>query len=429
MRLAIRGGRLIDPANQIDAVKDLFVTHHRVVAIGDEPAGFQADREIDAHGQVVCPGLIDLCARPREPGQEHQANIASETRAAARGGITTLVCPPDTDPVIDETAVVELIRRRSQAAGQARVLTLGALTRGLESEQLAEMAALKEAGCVGMSNALSPITNTLVLRRSLEYAATYNLAVFLTPIDPWLSAGGHAHEGAMATRLGLNGIPVAAETSTLARDLALVEDIGVRAHFGRLSSARAVDMVAAAQARGLPVSADTSAHHLHLSDTNLANFNSCCHVIPPLRGPQDKQRLRDGVAGNTLGAICSDHQPHEPDAKEVPFGDSLPGVSGLDTLLALSLRLVAEGLLPLSTAIERLTVGPARILGLDLGHLSVSAMADICIFDPKTEWRLTAETINSRGHNSPFLNRRFQGRTTYTLLAGKVVYEAPSRLE
>ncbi len=429
MRIAIRGGRLIDPANGTDAVKDLFISHHRVVAVDNEPEGFQADREIDARGQIVCPGLIDLCARPREPGQEHQASIASETRAAARAGITTVICPPDTDPVIDETAVVELIRRRSQAAGQARVLTLGALTRGLKGEQLAEMAALKEAGCVGVSNALSAITNTLMLRRCLEYAATHNLTVFLAPIDPWLSASGHAHEGAMATRLGLNGIPVAAETSALARDLALVEDIGVRAHFGRLSSARGVEMVAAAQARGLPVSADVSAHHLHLSDIDLADFNSCRHVIPPLRDLEDKQSLRDGVARGVVDAICSDHQPHEPDAKEAPFGDSLPGASGLDTLLVLGLRLVAEDVLPLSAVIDRLTAGPARILGLDLGHLSVSAMADICIFDPKPAWRLTTETMNSRGHNSPCLGWEFQGRVTHTLLAGKVVYEAPTELE
>jgi len=424
MGIAIRGGRLLDPANGVDGVMDLFIADQQVAAVGGKPRGFRIEREIDAHGQVVCPGLIDLCARLREPGEEHRASIASETRAAAQAGVTTLVCPPDTDPVIDETAVVELIRRRAEAAGQARVLTLGALTQGLQGEQLAEMAALKEAGCVGVSNALAPVTNTLVLRRSLEYAATYRLTVFLTPMDPWLTAGGCAHEGVMATHLGLTGIPAAAETSMVARDLALLEGIGVRTHFCRLSSAGAAAMVAAAQARGMPVTADVSAHHLQLTELDLAGFNSLCHVSPPLRSPQDRDGLRAGLASGVIAAICSDHQPHEPDAKEAPFGDTLPGISGLDTLLALGLRLAEEGVLPLPAVIERLTAGPARILGLALGQLGPGAIADVCVFDPEQVWILDAKTMVSRGHNSPFLGRGFRGKVTCTLLAGKIVYQA-----
>lgn len=424
MNVAIRGGRLIDPANGVDGVKDLYIADQQVAAVGGKPRGFRIEREIDARGQVVCPGLIDLCARLREPGEEHRASIASETRAAAQGGVTTLVCPPDTDPVIDETAVVELIRRRAKAAGQARVLTLGALTQGLRGEQLAEMAALKEAGCVGVSNALAPVVNTLVLRRSLEYAATFGLTVFLTPMDPWLTAGGCAHEGVVATHLGLTGIPAAAETSLVARDLALLEDIGVSAHFCRLSSAEAVAMVAAAQARGLPVTADVSAHHLHLTELDLAGFNSLCHVLPPLRSSRDREGLRAGLASGVIGAICSDHQPHEPDAKEAPFGDTLPGISGLDTLLALGLRLAEEGVLSLPAVIERLTAGPARILGLALGQLGPGAIADVCVFDPEQVWRLDARTMVSRGHNSPFLGQELRGRVTCALLAGKIVYQA-----
>lgn len=415
---------MIDPANGIDGVKDLYLADQQVAAVGGKPRGFRIEREIDARGQVVCPGLIDLCARLREPGEEHRASIASETLAAAQGGVTTLVCPPDTDPVIDETAVVELIRRRAKAAGQARVLTLGALTQGLRGEQLAEMAALKEAGCVGVSNALAPVVNTLVLRRSLEYAATFGLTVFLTPMDPWLTAGGCAHEGVVATHLGLTGIPAAAETSLVARDLALLEDIGVSAHFCRLSSAEAVAMVAAAQARGLPVTADVSAHHLHLTELDLAGFNSLCHVLPPLRSSRDRDGLRAGLASGVIGAICSDHQPHEPDAKEAPFGDTLPGISGLDTLLALGLRLAEEGVLPLPAVIERLTAGPARILGLALGQLGPGAIADVCIFDLEQVWRLDARTMVSRGHNSPFLGQELRGRVTCALLAGKIVYQA-----
>lgn len=422
MRIAIRGGRLIDPACGMDGSFDLFVADGCVAGVGQAPAGFAAERTIDAGGRIVCPGLIDLCARLREPGQEHKATIASESRAAAAGGITTLVCPPDTDPVIDETAVVELIRRRAEAAGCARVLPIGALTRGLTGTQLAEMAALQEAGCVAVGNGAQPVVNSRVLRSALEYAATFDLTVFLSPADPWLDAGC-VHEGPMAARLGLAGIPVAAETAALARDLALVEEVGVRAHFGRLSSARAVAMIARARAEGLAVTADVGACHLHLTEQNLARFDSLCHLRPPLRGADDREALRAGLAEGVIGAVCSDHQPHEPDAKAQPFADTQPGASGLDTLLALGLRLADEGAVALSTVLERLTRGPARILGLDLGHLDVGAVADVCVFDPEAAWTLTPETLRSRGQNSPFLGHALRGRVTCTLLAGRVVYE------
>ncbi|MFZ1642781.1 MAG: dihydroorotase [Candidatus Contendobacter sp.] len=423
MRIAIRGGRLIDPAHGVDALLDVFIAEGRIVGLGRPPAGFTAAREIDARDRMVCPGLIDLCARLREPGQEHKATIASETRAAAAAGITTLVCPPDTDPVIDEPAVVEFIRRRVKAAGHSRVLTLGALTHRLRGERLAEMAALKDAGCIGVSDGGRPLVNTLVLRRALEYAATFDLTVFLTPLDPWLGHG-IAHDGQVATRMGLSSIPVAAETGALARDLELVRDLGVRVHFGRLSSARAVELVTRAQAEGLPVTADVAVHHLHLSEIDLAGFDSQCHVRPPLRGVRDKDALRAGLASGVLGAICSDHQPHEPDAKQAPFGDTEPGISGLDTLLALSLRLVQDGAFPLTAVIERLTWGPARILGLDSGHLGVGARADVCVFDPDANWLATADTLRSRGQNSPFIGWELHGRVTHTLLEGRMVYEA-----
>lgn len=424
MHTAIRGGRLIDPAHGVDGDYDVFISSDRVVAIGSAPDGFQADQEIDACHRIVCPGLIDLSARLREPGYERKATIASETRAAASSGITTLICPPDTDPVIDETAVVELIHRRSEAAGYARVLTLGALTQGLRGEQLAEMAALKEAGCVGVSDGGYALVNTLILRRSLEYAATYGITVFLTPADPWLTGPGSAHEGIIATQLGLPTIPVAAETSMVARNLAFVEEIGVRVHFGRLSTARAVAMIAQAQAQSLPVTADTSAHHLHLTETDLGRYDSNCHVLPPLRSLQDRNGLRRGLASGVLSALCSDHQPHELDAKQAPFGDTEPGISGLETLLALSLSLVEEGVLSLTDVIARLTAGPARILGLDSGHLGVGATADICIFEPDRSWSLKPQTMISHGHNSPFLDREFRGRVTHTLFAGRLVYDA-----
>lgn len=423
MQTVIQGGRVIDPAQQVDAVADLFIVAGRIAGLGQAPTGFVADQIIDARNRIVCPGLIDLCARLREPGQEHKATIASESAAAAAGGITTLVCPPDTDPPIDEPAVVEWIRRRAKAAGQARVLTLGALTHRLHGERLAEMAALQEVGCVGVSDGGHPVANSRVLRRALEYAATFHLTVFLTPLDPELGHG-LAHEGQIAARLGLSGIPVAAETGIIARDLELVRDLGVRVHFGRLSSARAVELIARAQAEGLPVTADAAIHQLHLSEIDLTGFDSRCHVHPPLRSLRDKEALRAGVADGVLGAICSDHQPHEPDAKQAPFGDTEPGISGLDTLLALSLRLVRDGVLPLPAVIERLTHGPARILGLDSGQLGVGAVADVCIFDPDIDWRLEPGDLRSRGRNSPFTGWEWQGRVTHTLLEGRIVYAA-----
>lgn len=423
MRLWIRNGRVIDPANKVDAVQDLWIEGGRIAAVGTGPDKFGAERTLDASGLVVCPGLIDLSARLREPGQEHKGTIASETAAATAAGITTLLCPPDTDPVIDTPAVANLIQQRAQAAGHARVLTLGALTQGLEGTQLSEMGALKAAGCVGISNALRPVANTLVLRRAMEYAATHDLIVFLHANDPWLSNHGCVHEGQVGTRLGLPGIPEAAETVAVARDLALVQQTGVRAHFCRLSSAQAVRMVARAQYDGLPVTADVTTHHLHLTEIDVGDFDSNCHVLPPLRTQRDRDGLRTGLVKGTLTAICSDHQPHEADAKLAPFAATAPGISALETLLPLSLRLVHDGVLSLPEAIARLTHRPAHLLGLDLGTLSVGAAADVCLIDPDREWELTAERMVSRGRNTPFLGWQFRGRAVITIYNGRIVYE------
>ena len=421
-KIRIHGGRVIDPANDVDATQDVYIANGRIAALDTAPAGFRAEQEINAGGCIVCPGLVDLSARVREPGLERKATIASESTAAASGGITTLCCPPDTNPVIDTPAVAELIRLRAEAAGKIRIVTLGALTRGLEGDQLSEMAALKQAGCAGVSNALQPLANPLVERRALEYAATFDLTVFLYANDNWLANNGCAHEGRVATRLGLPGIPEAAETAAVARDLALIEQTGVRAHFCRLTTGRAAQMVARAQFDGAPVTADVAAPYLYLSEVDISDFDSQCHLIPPLRTTEDRQRLRDALRRGTFAALCSDHQPHEPDAKRLPFPSTEPGISGLDTLLPLGLQLVEEKALGLVELIHRLTAGPAGILGLPYGTLSVDASADICIFDPDLTWQLDAGTIQSRGHNTPFMGRELKGRCTHTLLAGRPVY-------
>ena len=421
-RIRIRGGRVIDPASDVDSIQDVFVAAGRIAALGQAPDGFTVDMEIDASDRIVCPGLIDLCARLREPGQEYKATIASESLAAASGGITTLCCPPDTNPVIDTPAVTEFIRLRAKAAGKARIVTLAALTQGLGGEQLSEMAALKKAGCVGVSNAMQPLLNPLVQRRALEYAATYELTVFLYANDHWLANKGCAHEGHVATRLGLPGIPEAAETAAVARDLALIEQTGVSAHFCRLTTGRAVQMVARAQFDGAAVTADVAIPYLYLSEVDISDFDSQCHLLPPLRTVEDRQRLRDALQQGTLSAACSDHQPHEPDAKLGPFPATEPGVSGLDSLLPLGLQLVDEQAIEMGELIHRLTAGPAKILGLPYGTLAVGAIADICIFHPELIWQLNTGTMQSRGHNTPFMGREFKGRATHTLLAGNLVY-------
>lgn len=425
MKLVIQGGRVIDPASQRDETSNLYIGDDGLIAgVGRAPDGFRADATLDARGKIVCPGLVDLRARLREPGLEFKATIESETRAAVASGITTLCCPPDTHPVIDTPAMAQMIQSRAYRFGLASVHPYGALTQNLGGKHLTDMAALEAAGCVGVTNAFAPLTDTLVMRRAMEYAATVGFTVFLHADDPWLAAEGCMHEGEVATRLGLPGIPEAAETVGVARDLALIEHTGVRAHFCGITTARAVEMIAEARARGLPVSADVAVHHLHLSEHDVGFFNSQCHVRPPLRATRDRDALRTALRSGVVDAICSDHQPHEPDAKLAPFAQSEPGISGLETLLPLTLKLADEAGMGLRDAIAQLTCQPARIVGLDAGQLGPGARADICVYDPDAHWTLDPSAMASRGHNTPFANWEFRGRVTHTLTAGRVVFGA-----
>ncbi len=425
-RTSIINGHLIDPANQRDEITDIFIADGKILAIGEKPPGYEVEYVIDAENAIVCPGLVDLNAHLREPGQEHKANIASETEAAACGGITTLCCAPDTDPVIDTPAVLELIRRRAKQSGKAKILPIGALTQELGGDIISEMAALQEAGCIALSNGLAPLKNTLVERRALEYAATYGLLIFLRPEDHHLKDSGCVHEGPMATRLGLPGIPAAAEAVAVARDIALAEHTGTRIHFRGISTATAARMIQRAQHDGLPISADVAAHQLHLTEQDIDGFDSQCHVSPPLRSLADREALRQAVAEGVIGAICSDHQPHEDDAKLAPFPSTQPGISALETLLPLTLKLVEDGLLDLMTAISRLTYGPANILGTSAGRLSIGDSADLCIINPNIQWVFDAEQMVSAGHNTPFHGWPFQGRVSHTLLDGHLIYQLKS---
>jgi dihydroorotase len=424
-RIAISGARMIDPASGVDRQQSVYIANGIVLAVGKRPDGFHADREIQVPGQIVCPGFIDLCARIREPGQEHKATIASETTAAVAGGFTTLCCPPDTQPVIDTPAVAEMIRDRADRIGKARILPVGALTRSLRGEALSEMRALKKAGCVAASNADVPVVNTLVLRRSLEYAASFDMLVMVRPEDPWLRNHGVIHEGLVSTRLGLPGIPEAAETVAVAQVLALLKQTGARVHFAQLSCAGAVEMIARAREAGLPVSGDVSAHQLCLTESAIGNFDGLYHVIPPFRTEQDRAALCRAIAEGVLAAICSDHQPHEEGAKLDTFSSTEPGISSLETVLPLTLGLVSSGQLDLVRAIDALTHGPARVLGLAAGQIKPGVVADICIFDPEAVWTANSRNWCSRGLNSPYFGSELKGRVTHTLVGGRIVYESP----
>lgn len=422
MKILIQNGRIIDPANQIDQIGDLQIADGFIQPLTAE---FTPERTIDASGKIVCPGLVDLRARLREPGEKHKGSIRSESRAAAAGGVTTLAVPPDTTPPIDSSAVVELIRHKAEVVGQAEVLPIGALTKGLNGEQLSNMGALKRSGCSAISNAQQPLSNSLVMRRAMEYAATHDLTLLLHPEDPWLRNSGCAHEGSISTRLGLPGIPDAAECAGVARDLVLIQQTGVRAHFCGLSSRSALEMITRAQQDGINITADVAAHHLYLTEMDIGNFNSLCHVHPPLRTERDRDGLIAGICNGTIQAICSDHQPHDEDAKAAPFEETEPGISGVETLLPLTLRLTQTENLSLSDALALVTHRPAEILRIDAGTLSTGTLANVTLFDPEAWWSVTPATLQSAGKNSPFLNWELQGRVTHTLLNGQIIHDAP----
>ena len=423
-RLTIAGARVVDPASGHDAVTAIHVADGRIAALGSAPDGFRADVSIDGQGLVACPGLVDLAARLREPGYEYRATLESEMRAAVAGGVTSLACPPDTDPPLDEPGLVEMLKRRAASLEQARVFPIGALTLGLGGKRLAEMGELAEAGCVGFSQADAPLADLHVLRQALRYASTFGFTVWLRPEDANLAHGGVAHEGEVATRLGLPPIPEVAETVALQSILALVEESGARVHLARLSTARGVDLVRAAKASGLPVTADVAVHHLHLCDRDVGDFDTNARLTPPLRSVRDRDALRRGLADGTIDAVCSDHAPVDDDAKQVPFGEAEPGATGLELLLPLVLKWGEEMKLALPATLAAVTARPAAILGADAGRLTPGAPADLCLFDPQIAWVVSPITLASQGHNTPFLGLTLQGRTVRTLVGGRVVHSS-----
>ena len=422
MKIHIKNGHLIDPANDIDAQLDLFINAGKIVAIGAAPANFIADKTIDAKDMTVIPGLVDLCARLREPGYEYKATLESELRAAVQGGVTSLICPPDTDPVLDESGLVGMLKQRAKAQNLAHVYPLGALTVGLAGEQLTEMGALTDAGCVGFSQAEHLIQDTNVLLRAMQYAKTFGYTVWLRPQDAYIGVGGVAHSGAFASRMGLSGVPVMAETIALHTIFELQRSTGARVHLCRISSAAGVELIRQAKREGLDVTCDVGVHHLHLTEADIGFFDANARLSPPLRSERDRDALRMGVFDGTVDAICSDHTPVDDDEKLLPFAEASPGATGLELLLSLVMKWANECHVNPAIAIAKITSEPARVAGLAAGNFAVGSSADICIFDGNADWKLEGRVLASQGKHSPFLGYMLPAQVQHTLVAGHVVY-------
>jgi dihydroorotase len=430
MKILIKNGRVLDPGSNRDEIADVAIAAGRVVAIGGTPAGFTASRVIEANGCIVAPGLVDLAVRLREPGHEHEGMLESEMAAAVAGGVTSLVCPPDTDPVLDEPGLVEMLKMRAEKLHQARVFPLGALTRGLAGEVLTEMAELTEAGCVGFSQAEVGLANTQVLLRALQYASTYGYTVWLRPQELHLGKGVAA-SGPLATRLGLSGVPVAAETIAVHTLLELMRSTGARVHLCRMSSAAGLELVRRGKDQGLPVTCDVSINSLHLTDADIGYFDSRMRLSPPLRQQRDRDALREGLADGTVDALVSDHTPVDEDAKTLPFAEAEPGATGLELLLSLALRWGQESGVGLTRALAVLTSEPARVLGNALGTLQASCgslveggVADLCVFDPGAHWTVEPGALRSQGKHTPFSGYELPGRVRCTIAAGQLAFDS-----
>ncbi len=423
MKVHIKNGRLIDPKNKIDAKQDVYIAAGQIVGLGKAPDGFVANQTIDAKNLIIAPGFVDLSVRLREPGSEYKATLKSELQAAAAGGITSLACPPDTEPVLDEPGLVEMLKLRARRINLARIYPLGALTQQLEGKALTEMCQLADAGCVGYTQADKAIVDTQVLWRAFEYAATFGYTIFLRAEEPFLAKNGVAHDGEIASRLGLKGIPAAAESLAIATILRIASETKTKVHLCRLSTAEGVELVKQAKQQGIAVTADVSANHLHLTEHDIGYFNAQANLRPPLRSIRDKEALCQGVKNGTIDAICSDHTPVDDDAKLVPFAEAEAGASGLELLLPLTLAWGANTRASLSDIITKITCTPASILGIASGHLSLNANADIAIFDPEQTWKVDANQLKSQGKNTPFLGLEMTGKVHYTMLNGQITYQ------
>jgi dihydroorotase len=424
MNLCLRGGRVIDPARGIDSEADVIV-QDGVIARSAPGAAASAGRDakvVDVRGKWVVPGLIDLHCHLREPGQEYKEDIATGTLAAAAGGFTAVCAMPNTTPPNDTRAVTELIVRRARDVGAVRVYPVGAITKGLAGESLAEMAELKEAGCVAVSDDGHPVMSAEVMRRALEYARTFGLTVVQHCEDKTLSAGGSMNEGPVATRAGIRAQPSSAESVMVARDLELCALTGARYHVAHISTADSVRLVRAAKQRGLPVTCEVTPHHLTLTDEACAHYDTAAKCNPPLRTASDIAALREALADGTIDAVATDHAPHSAVEKEVEFEQAAFGMIGLETAVPLVLELVQAGLLTPAAMVARMSTYPAAAFGLRGGTLADGAPADITVIDPEVAWTVAPEGLRSRSRNTPFAGRSLRGRAVLTVVGGTIVY-------
>jgi len=430
MKIEISNGKLFssknDHSKQWKSVEKIQITNGIIADINPENSTFKADISIDAKGCYIIPGLIDLNVSLREPGYTSKGSIASETRAAAAGGVTTLCCTPDTKPINDSKAVTKLIEELSSNSQHCQVLPLGALTKGLLGEQLSEYAALKDARCVGLSNAYNPVKNLAITKRCFEYAKTHELSVFINPIEPSLH-DGVMHENYVSTTIGLQGISSLAETIAVSQLIQLAQATGVHLHLSQLSAADSVKQLAAAKSEGILVTADTAIQNLLYTDEQVEDFNSVFHCLPPLRSQVDRVALIEGINSGVIDAITSAHKPHEAAAKQMPFAETEPGMSSIEFLLPMAMQLqnqtVSNTCLNLSTFIQAMTEGPANVLKMENPTLEKGSKANICIFDPSMPYQVNQSTIISTGKNTPLINQTLTGRVIATIFEGNMSYQ------
>ncbi len=425
-RVAYVNARLLDPASGLDAPGALLTEGRRIVDLGPRlfaDNGPPEDAEVvDCGGHCLAPGLVDMHVHLREPGHEHKETLASGSRAAAAGGVTTMACMPNTDPVIDDIALVQFIERRARETAIVRIHPIAAITKGLGGRELTEMGMLSEAGAVAFSDDGLPVYDSMVMRRALSYATAFGALIIQHAEDPSLSGCGCMNEGEIATRLGLPGIPNASEAIVVERDIRLVEITGGRYHVAHISTREAVDAVRAAKARGLPVTAEAAPHHFALNETAVGDYRTFAKMAPPLRDEESRMAIVEGLSDGAIDAIATDHAPHDQDSKRLPFAHAANGIVGLETLLPLALELYHNGSMALLDLLAAMTVRPARLLGLDVGRLAPGAPADLVLFDLDRPWRIDVDALHSKSRNSPFDGRPVQGRVLRTVVGGRCVY-------
>jgi dihydroorotase len=422
LRSLFRNARLLDPATGLDRPGDLLVEDGRIAALGGKLTLAGEGETIDCTGACLAPGLIDMRVELREPGFEHQESMQSGALAAVAGGVTTMVALPNTEPVIDDMALVEFVARRSRDVSLARIRTYAAATKGLKGRELTEFGLLAGAGALAFTDGGQAIADAVVMRRALAYARTFDLLVMQHPEEPSLAAVGAMNEGEVATRLGLGGITPAAEVIMVERDLRLCEITGGRLHIAHVSTAAAIEAIRQAKRRGLPVTADTAPHYFALNETAVGDYRTFAKVSPPLRGERDRRAVVAGLKDGTIDAIASDHSPHDQDSKRLPFASAASGIVGLETLLPLTLELYHNGHLSLLEALRPLTERPAAILRLPAGRLDIGAAADLVIFDLERPRRIDVDAFRSKSRNSPFDGRPVQGQALRTVIAGRSVF-------